>query len=317
VGAPIFREFLPSLKNNQIDDAHVDFTGMPLKKIFPFESCKFCEACKQRSLHVRKDFMKLTRFYINESIQRQPELIDEASRNIFILLKDVYRLVASEWMLVYELWDRRLKRIETKLWLQNRIPLSVYKGLLTELYQMQSKLSVNLELIKEASRQCGHDHLKALSSTFEVSTIAKSIGKDLEDDYEFVIHHFDNIATRMGRDADEIANIINIRSAEHSASLNGLVLVVGPLGLCISFLSLPTPWGAGGQRVISFTAPLLASIAAFFLIGWLTWDPTWLFCRSRFLSLQASWRQWVQRRRLEEEWKSKERKSLEEPFAHV
>ena len=304
----MFREFL-SLGDDMIDEEKAIYTGTPLTKL-PFLNRRYCKTCRQHSLEKRTAFMKMLEFYIGESFERQPALVGEAKENIFVVLQDAYKLIASEWMVVYECLNRDLQEAEHRH-LQRQYTHKEYKRLLRRLFGWKTNVQLYCNLIKEAKDQCSEGRLKALSISNSASNTTKGIGKSLEADYNFVSDQFQSIITRFQEDIKLLADEIGINAAEKSSHLSQMVAIFASLSLCISFLGLQEPWGLGGDCLKNTTIPLLVTVTAVIGIFAFLGLRIYSACRKGFLGVLGPVKRLYWRQKFYHDCKAKDPKCLD------
>lgn len=258
----MFREFLTRLNDEDkylYNESNTLYTGVPLKgRLNHTGPLSHCRKCRQHSLECRQSFIETLKFYINHTLAEQ-DMLREARNNIFIVLKDAYRLTASQWMVVHQIFNRDLRELEEMLGVKS-LSIIVLNRALERWCKRRAHLLIWKELIQKAKAQCNKDQLDELSITAMTHADVVRLGKDLEEDFNFVADTFESLQDRVEKNIGLVSELINIRSAEEASILSKLVGIFGPLSLSLSLFSLPKPWGFGGDRLGNTTLPVLVAL---------------------------------------------------------
>lgn len=207
--------------------------------------------------------------HLKERFIHNSTLLSAARSDNFLFIGDLYRLIASNWIVINEYVNREMATIEYKL--EKEEPsfrdLEVY---LKDLYIYRRRCTKYYELISEARDQC-HSRGQA-SWSRSSSSIAIEHGEDMEADYRYLLTRMQGTAQRIEKNINLLASLVAIGAGKqgldesHSVSrLNLLAIIFLPFSTIATILGMQGNYAPGADQFWLFWAvaiPLTAGILA-------------------------------------------------------
>jgi Mg2+ and Co2+ transporter CorA len=164
--------------------------------------------------------------HIHERFSQDPSLLESTKSDCFLLLGDVYRLVASNWIVINEYVNRELATIEYIL--EKEEPtfrdLEVY---LKDLYIYRRRVTRYHELITQAKEQCTTRGQASWACDIS-STIPLEHAKDMEADFIYLQDKVLATSRRIEKNIDLLTALVSIGEGKQALDENR---TVGKLGL--------------------------------------------------------------------------------------
>jgi len=188
---------------------------------------------------------------LKDRFQTNKALLDAARQDSFVLLGDLYRLVASNWVVINEYVNRELATIEYNL--EKEEPgfrdLEVY---LKDLYIFRRRCVKYHQLITEAREQCGRRGQKSWSQDAH-SSIAAEYAKDVEEDFVYLQAKTRGTKKRIAKNIELLTSLVAIGTGKQGldenhgvARLTLLAIVFAPFATVAAILGVNGKYGPGG-----------------------------------------------------------------------
>jgi Mg2+ and Co2+ transporter CorA len=185
--------------------------------------------------------------YLERRLKGNTKLLAAAKNDSFLILGDVYRLVASCWMVINEYINRELATIEDIL--EKDDPefhdLKVY---LKDLYIHRRRCARFDELIGKAQQQCmsrGQQAWPKLRS----SSLAIEHAKDLEDDFTYLQARTQGTISRIEKNMSLLTALVAIGEGEHGLEENhGIARLSFVATIFLPFTTVGTIMGMQGNN---------------------------------------------------------------------
>jgi Mg2+ and Co2+ transporter CorA len=185
--------------------------------------------------------------YLERRLKGNTKLLAAAKSDSFLILGDVYRLVASCWMVINEYINRELATIEDIL--EKDDPefhdLKVY---LKDLYIHRRRCARYDELIGKAQQQCmsrGQQAWPKLRS----SSLAIEHAKDLEDDFTYLQARTQGTISRIEKNMSLLTALVAIGEGEHGLEENhGIARLSFVATIFLPFTTVGTIMGMQGNN---------------------------------------------------------------------
>jgi Mg2+ and Co2+ transporter CorA len=217
--------------------------------------------------------------HLGERFSNNPSLLEIAKLDCFFILGDVYRLVASNWIVINEYVNRELATIEYIL--EKEEPtfrdLEVY---LKDLYIYRRRVTRYHELITQAKEQCTSRGQMSWSCS-QISPISLEHGKDMESDFIYLQDKVLETSRRTEKNIDLLTALVAIGEGKQAldenhalARLSLLATVFLPFSTVATIFSIQGGYGPGQGRfwlfwaiAIPLTGLILALSALYYGIG--------------------------------------------------
>ena len=188
---------------------------------------------------------------LKDRFQTNKALLDAARQDSFVLLGDLYRLGASNWVVINEYINRELATIEYNL--EKEEPgfrdLEVY---LKDLYIFRRRCVKYHQLITEAREQCGRRGQKSWSQDAH-SSIAAEYAKDVEEDFVYLQAKTRGTKKRIAKNIELLTSLVAIGTGKQGldenhgvARLTLLAIVFAPFATVAAILGVNGKYGPGG-----------------------------------------------------------------------
>ena len=175
-----------------------------------------------------------------------------------LLLQDLYRLVASEWVAVHTYLERDLSTIEWRLENEKNTKLAVLESFLEHLFIFRRRISKYGRLLDEQLQSILMDH--PVTWDGEQSSV-EHIKQMLAADFTHVQRLFNANAMRINQIFGIIMPLISIRDGKASIAQNrslgfltALATVLLPFNAVAAILAIPSPYGPGREGFWVFWA---------------------------------------------------------------
>ncbi|KAN0117924.1 hypothetical protein V8E51_003901 [Hyaloscypha variabilis] len=287
------REFEPLLCTRQVitawfeknDDGSVGWTGVILLDP-PFKlpaGNLYCEPAGHRSFNRRVSLLDDVQntpqptsnhealvCHLRERFSNCPSLLESAKSDCFLVLGDIYRLVASNWIVINEYVNRELATIEYIL--EKEEPtfrdLEVY---LKDLYIYRRRVTRYHELITQAKEQCTTRGQRSWSHG-DTSALSLEHAKDMEADFIYLQDKVLATSRRIEKNIDLLTALVSIGEGKQAldenralAKLSLLATVFLPFSTVATIFSIQGGYGPGEDMFWMFWAiaiPLTALVLA-------------------------------------------------------
>jgi len=224
-----------------------------------------CEAAERRPFNRRPDWKEgisdvmpcspirlALAHHLEERFTREPSLLEAAQSNCFLVIGDIYRTVASNWVVIDSYINRELATVEYIL--EKEEPdirqLEIY---LKEMYMHRRRCNKYCELIEEAKQQC---HDKGQSSWPRTSDAASSavrkLAQDLEQDFVYLLAKTHGTALRTQKTIQLLTALVSIAGGKQAINENHgigrlslLAMVFLPFSTVGTILGIQTTYGPG------------------------------------------------------------------------
>ena len=195
----------------------------------------------------------------------------------FVLLKDLYRIIASEWIVVNTCWERELNTIEWHL--EREEPrLEHLDRYLKSLFISRRRITLYETLVQDQLSACrvhGRKFWDKSSNPDESEAVADTVDT-LEMDFEFVANLLQRNAERVARNINLLTALISVEESRvgiaKSKSLEALTVaatVFLPFTLVASIMSMNGAFAPGQVKhwvFWAFSIPISLIVVTFHLI---------------------------------------------------
>lgn len=214
--------------------------------------------------------------HLKERFTCNSTLLSAARADSFLFIGDLYRLIASNWIVINEYVNREMATIEYKL--EKEEPsfrdLEVY---LKDLYIYRRRCTKYHELISEARDQCYSRGQASWSRSS--SSIAIEHAKDMEADYSYLLSRTEGTAQRTEKNINLLTSLVAIGAGKqgldesHSVSrLNLLAIIFLPFSTIATILGMQGNYAPGAGQFWLFWAVAVPLTAGIFVMsalhGW-------------------------------------------------
>jgi Mg2+ and Co2+ transporter CorA len=193
-----------------------------------------------------------------------------------MLLQDLYRLIASEWVAVHMYLERDLSTIEWRLEVEKAARLEILELFLDQLLVFRRRTLMYSRLIEEQMRTISTGDPKSWDGGRPSIDHAKQM---LISDFAHVQRLFNPNITRINQVISIIMPLISIRDGKVSTAQNhrlgfltAIATVLLPFNVVSTILAIPSPYGPRGENFwVFWTASGVGSImglASFLLYSW-------------------------------------------------
>jgi Mg2+ and Co2+ transporter CorA len=169
-----------------------------------------------------------------------------------LVLQDLYRIVASEWVTVHTYLERDLSTIEWQLENKKNAKLEVLELFLEHLFTFRRRIFKYGRLLDEQLQSILTDHPVTWNSG---ESSIEHVEQMLAADFTHVKRLFNANATRINQIFGIIMPLISIRDGKASivqnrslGFLTGLAMVLLPFSTVATILAIPSPHGPGGDH---------------------------------------------------------------------
>jgi hypothetical protein len=188
--------------------------------------------------------------HLSERFSTDPSLLECAKTDCFLILGDIYRLVASNWIVINEYVNRELATIEYIL--EKEEPtfrdLEVY---LKDLYIFRRRVTRYHELITQAKEQCNTRGQQSWLRD-ENSKLAAEHAKDIESDFIYLQDKVLGTARRIEKNINLLTALVSIGEGKQAldenhgiARLSLLATVFLPFSTVATIFSIQGGYGPG------------------------------------------------------------------------
>lgn len=216
---------------------------------------------------------------MEERFANNPSLLEIAKTDCFFVLGDVYRLVASSWIVINEYVNRELATIEYIL--EKEEPtfrnLEVY---LKDLYIYRRRVTRYHELITQAKEQCTTRGQQSWSHDL-TSKLALENATDVESDFIYLQDKALATSRRIEKDIDLLTALVSIGEGKQALDENHaltrlslLAMVFLPFSTVATIFSIQGGFGPGEGMfwlfwviAIALTGFILCLSALYYGIG--------------------------------------------------
>ena len=182
-----------------------------------------------------------------------------AKSDCFLILGDIYRLAASNWIVINEYVNRELATIEYILEKEEPtfLDLEVY---LKDLYIYRRRVTRYHELITQAKEQCTARGQQSWSRD-ETSKLAAADAKDMEGDFIYLQHKVVGTSGRIEKNINLLTALVSIGEGKQAldenrgiARLSLLATVFLPFSTVATIFSIQGGYGPGQSTFWLFWA---------------------------------------------------------------
>jgi Mg2+ and Co2+ transporter CorA len=171
------------------------------------------------------------------------------------LLLDLYRLVASEWVVVHTYLERDLSTIEWRLENEKNVRLEVLESFLAQLFIFRRRIFKYGRLLHKQLQTILTDHPVSWDDTSgQSSSSTEQIKQLLTADFKHVQQLSNTNASRINQIVAIIIPLISIRDGKAAMAQNRnlgflttLATVLLPFNAIAAILAVPRPYGPGGE----------------------------------------------------------------------
>lgn len=213
-------------------------------------------------------------YHLRTKFRKNPELLTIAAEDSFFILSDVYRLVASSWMVVNEYLNREFSTIEHMLEKQEA-GIRDLEAHLKSLYVYRRRCLMYHKLISEARQQCQkrgkqswHRHSK--------SDAAIENASDLQEDFAFLQLKMQDTGLRTEKNINLLTALVAIGENKQGivenhavARISLIAMVFLPFSTVSAILGMQGNFAPGSDYFWVFWAvvlPLTALIIGSFAL---------------------------------------------------
>jgi Mg2+ and Co2+ transporter CorA len=205
----------------------------------------------------------------------------------FVTLRDMYRIIASEWVVVNTCFQRELNTIEWNL--ENEDPgLERLRGHLNSLYVTQRRVTLYEMFIKEqrdACRQHGRRYWNQSSSRGNLKAM-ENVASTLETDFAFVSNLVEKNQERVAKNINLLIALISVAESRvgilNGKRIEALTLVAIfflPFSLVSSVMNINGELGPGQPKQYIFWA--VSVLLSFLLVViYLVYSTSWVLRRA-------------------------------------
>jgi len=185
--------------------------------------------------------------YLENRLKGDTKLLTAVRNDSFLILGDVYRLVASCWMVVNEYINRELATIEDIL--EKEDPeFHDLKFYLKDLYVYRRRCARYDELIGKAKQQCT-SHGQQAWPKFCSSSLAVEHAQDLETDFEYLQSRIQGTISRIEKNMSLLTALVTIGEGEQGQDENhGIARLSFVATIFLPFTTVGTIMGMQGTN---------------------------------------------------------------------
>ncbi len=200
--------------------------------------------------HTHISFRQAIIYHLTKRLSDSPSLLNVAIADCFFILGDVYRLVASEWVVLDEYINRELATIEYSLEREGPgfLELETY---LKDLYIYRRRSLRYYELISEAKVHCNERGQRSWLCDAN-SDVAADHSQGLKDDFSYLQTKTQGTAQRIEKDISLLTALVAIGEGEQAldenhgvARLSLLATVFLPFSTIATVLSMQGNYAPG------------------------------------------------------------------------
>ena len=165
-----------------------------------------------------------------------------------VILQDLYRIIASEWIAVNTYIERDLNTIEWRLEADEELTLDIFESFLGKLFILRRRIGKYKTLVDEQLELCRNQLPRAWDSSAIVTKASIAIQKDLEQVQQLIGRN----TGRLAQSVDLITSIMSVREGKTSIEQNkrlGFLTVVAtvilPFNTVAAILAIQTEYGPG------------------------------------------------------------------------
>ena len=204
-------------------------------------------------------------------LSQDPSLFRASVEDPFILVRDLLKIMASEWTVVLKYIERELVTIETCLEKQNP---SLYdlEAQLTDLFIHRRRAERYRDLIVETRRWCASQGQESWPRSAG-NGAPSSIALDLAEDYEAVERMVERNCERIDRNEELLTAEVavakgkrNVSKSDSMAKLAILATIFLPFSTIASVLNMNESFAPGQMDFWIFWATAIPANAAIFLV---------------------------------------------------
>jgi Mg2+ and Co2+ transporter CorA len=229
-------------------------------------------------MHTHVSIRQAMIYHLEHRLSSNPSLLNVAVADCFFILEDIYRLVASEWVVLDEYMDRELATVEYSL--EKELPeFRELESFLKYLYIYRRRTQRYHELISETKAQCSQRGQKRWHCD-TTSTVAAEHAQDLEDDFVYLQTKTQSTMQRIEKDIDLLTALVAIGEGKQAldenrgvARLTFLAIFFLPFSTVATVLSMSGNFAPGATQFWIFWAvalPLITLIIIFFRFQYFT-----------------------------------------------
>jgi len=188
-------------------------------------------------------------------------LVNVAAGDCFLVLGDVYRIMASNWIVLDQYINRELATVEYILE-KDEPGFRQLETYLKEMYMHRRRCTKYFELIGEAKQQC-HDRGQASwpRSCDQGSEVAAHLAQDLEQDFKYLQTKTQGTAQRTEKNIQLLTALVSIGEGKQALDENHgigrltlLAMVFLPFSTVGTILGIQTIYGPGQEAFWVFWA---------------------------------------------------------------
>ncbi|KAE9377340.1 hypothetical protein N431DRAFT_330326 [Stipitochalara longipes BDJ] len=234
----------------------------------------YCEPAERRSFGRRPnwkekigDIMPLSPIraaiaqHLQERLACDPSLVNAARGNCFLLLGEVYRIVASNWIVLDQYINRELATVENILE-KDEPGFRQLETYLKEMYMHRRRCTKYFELIGEARQQCHSRGQSSWPKTYDQDSEAvDQLAEDLEQDFIYLQTKTQGTAQRTEKNIQLLTALVSIVEGKQALDENHgigrltlLAMVFLPFSTVGTILGIQTIYGPGQDAFWLFWA---------------------------------------------------------------
>jgi Mg2+ and Co2+ transporter CorA len=208
---------------------------------------------------------------LKQRFMKDADLFKSARKDSFLILGDLYRLIASNWVVVNEYVNRELATIEYIL--EKEEPgfrdLEIF---LKHLHIYRRRCVKYHELITEAKEQC-HKRGQQSWSTDTTSRLSAEFANDTEGDFTYLQEKTQGTAQRIEKNINLLASLVAISAGKQGmedgrgiSRFKLLAFVLLPFSIIAAILGMQGELSIGGKDFWLFWAVVLSPIGSVFAV---------------------------------------------------
>lgn len=226
------------------------------------------------AVYSHKSIREAFLYHLQTKFRKNPELLEIAAEDSFFMLSDVYRLVASSWMVVVEYLNREFSTIEHVLEKQEA-GIRDLESHLKSLYVYRRRCLMYYKLISEAKEQC-QKRGKQSWHKHSTSDVAIENASDLRGDFAFLQLKMQDTGLRTEKNINLLMGLVAIGENKQGIVENHAVaritlfaMIFLPFSTVATILGMPGNFAPGSDCFWVFWAivlPLTALIIGSFAL---------------------------------------------------
>jgi Mg2+ and Co2+ transporter CorA len=182
-----------------------------------------------------------------------------------VILQDLYRIIASEWIAVTTYIERDLNTIEWRLEADENVTLETYESFLGKLFILRRRIGKYKSLVDEQLELCRNQMPEGWGNSTTTTEASIAIQNDLEQVQQLI--------GRNAQSVDLITTMMSVREGETAINQNerlGFLTVVAtvvlPFNAVAAVLAIQTEYGPGQMKFWFFWVAAVAACLFIWLV---------------------------------------------------